>query len=970
MKLISKILKKLKLFEYVKNIRDKTLYFYRYSFKRSFTSLKVHFLSFFDYHFNRNYKLSSFESEIIKDSIIKANDLGLDNFNFSDNYPKISIIIINRNGKNHLERLFSNFKENTNYPNYEIIVWDNNSTDDSIDYLKTIQTDFNIIIHENKSNESFSKSNNESVKLSNGDYLLFLNNDILTTNDWLNQLVKTIISSDNIASVGSRLIYPDCSSSRTNYKKSFKIQHEGIGFKHFNHFLKPYNINNGKIINFSDFKNKKRPALTAAALLVSKSKFLEVEGFDEGYNYGYEDVDLCLKFLKNNYDNVYCPKSNLFHYEFGTQEKTSHKSTKIRRLNNINLFEKKWKKFLYSSYLMDKLNSKHFFTNKSLKICFAVSESHKSTDKGDFFTALELSRAITSFGWETIFLDKKNWYDVPGDVDILITMIDSYNLNDLNCDNKSIIKIAWPRNWFERWVKNPSFRNYDIVLTTSPTASKYIESETGLKSHIFPIATNPNYFNESNKPRPEFNCDYCFTGNYWHDKREIIDFLDPETIPYELNVYGRNWESINKFKKYHVGFVDYSMMGEVYASTKILIDDANRVTKNWGSVNSRVYDGLASGVLVLTNGSLGAIETFNGKLPVYKSKEELTNKINFYLENNNERQKIIKELRGFVLENHTYQKRAEELKNILENYVKKTKLAINVPAPIWSEVNDWGDYHIAKGLAKSFNKLEYDVKVQILPQWDFEYDDRDVILTLRGLSQYNPKKHHFNIMWNISHPDEVSLKEYELYNHVFIASNHWAENISYKVNVSVDTLLQCSDPDLFYYDFSEKYKCDLLFVGNSRDVYRKIIKDLLPTKYDLAVYGKGWENFISSKYIKANHIPNEELRKAYSSCKILLNDHWDDMRDKGFISNRIFDGISCNALIVTDKVKDSDELFENCLITYNDSKELKTYINNILINYEEIKNIKTNEIKSLKFNHSFQDRVKVFDEIIKNSFNH
>ena len=109
-------------------------------------------------------------------------------------------------------------------------------------------------------------------------------------------------------------------------------------------------------------------------------------------------------------------------------------------------------------------------------------------------------------------------------------------------------------------------------------------------------------------------------------------------------------------------------------------------------------------------------------------------------------------------------------------------------------------------------------------------------------------------MWNISHPDEVTIEEYNQYQHVFIASEYWTEEIAKKVDVPVDALLQCTDPELFYPDTDDNYKHDLLFVGNSRKVYRKILKDLLPTDQDLAVYGTNWRVY-SDKYIKVNIYP-------------------------------------------------------------------------------------------------------------------
>lgn len=952
---ITSILRKLGLFEYARIFKHDVDYFFKNTMKNRFKIFKKNLSTVLSYYLSNSYKISQEEAEIWTDIITTINQKLLSYNSFGENAPLVSIIILNRNGLEHLKRLFSTLKENTDYPNYEIIVWDNDSNDKSLSYLNSIKDDFNLKIHKNKSNFSFSKANNEAVKLANGEYILFLNNDIETTLGWLSILMETMLSSDNIASAGSKLIYPNCSNSLLNYKNSFKVQHAGIAFEHDEHFLKPFNLQNGEFIDFSDIKNKKIPALTAATLLVDKSKFLEVGGFDEEYVYGYEDVDLSLKFLKKGYDNIYCPKSMLFHYEFGSQEKSTKRETKLRRLKNKEIFNKKWKNSLYNTYLLDKINVNNFYSDKPFTIAFAVSESNPETDKGDYFTALELSRCLEDLKIKTILLDKNNWYNIPGEVDVLITMLDSYDLKKIYSNNKSLIKIAWPRNWFSRWVENKSFLNYDLILSPSSTVTDFIEEKTDLDSFLFPIATNHKHFNSNNTVNNELKCDYCFTGSYWNDKRDIIEYLEPEEIPFKLNIYGRNWENFEKFKDHYKGFLDYSKIPDVYASTELVIDDANRVTKEWGSVNSRVYDALASGVLVITNSESASIEIFDSKLPVYKSKEDLTNKINYYLNNPDEREKLTEELSKIVLENHTYEKRAKQLKNILIDYIQKRKLAIKIAVPKLDEIEQWGDYHFAKALKKSFDKLNYHVKIDILPCWDYEYEDRDIILVLRGLNRYSVKEHHYNVMWNISHPDRISFNEYETYDHVFIASKIWFNYLDFHLKVPVDTLLQCTDSDLFYPDYDEKYAYDLLFVGNSRKVYRKIIKDLIPTDYDLAIYGKDWEGLVDGKYIKGEHIPNKELRKAYSSCKILLNDHWEDMRQKGFISNRIFDGLACSALLVSDKVNGTKDLFGENFIMYEDEDDLKNKID-FYIKDENRKNY-----MPLK-HHTFFDRAKTIDE--------
>ena len=113
-------------------------------------------------------------------------------------------------------------------------------------------------------------------------------------------------------------------------------------------------------------------------------------------------------------------------------------------------------------------------------------------------------------------------------------------------------------------------------------------------------------------------------------------------------------------------------------------------------------------------------------------------------------------------------------------------------------------------------------------------------------------------------------------------------------------------------------------------IYRKILHDLLPTDYDLQIYGNNWEGILDDKYITDNYIPNEEVYRAYSSCDVLLNDHWDDMLEKGFISNRIFDALACGATIVSDHVKGIEDVFGDSVIVYEDKEDLPAKIEEAL----------------------------------------
>lgn len=285
---------------------------------------------------------------------------------FNDNSPLVSVIIINRNGLKHLKRLFKNFKEDIQYPNYEIIVVDNASTDDSISFLEHLSNNFPLRIIKNPENLSFSKANNEAANIAKGEFILFLNNDIEPTYGWLNVMMQTALKSESSGAIGAKLVYPDNSLSVFNKENSFKIQHIGIAFEEKpNGLIEPYNIGKG-LEPFDGIVDDEqvRVGVTAAVMLVSRKKYLEVGGLDEGYNYGYEDVDFCLKLLKKGYRNIYCPKALLFHYEHGTSEKSNYDFLVERYKSNINLFISKWGDWLHEQLLKDKLNNTGIFLEK------------------------------------------------------------------------------------------------------------------------------------------------------------------------------------------------------------------------------------------------------------------------------------------------------------------------------------------------------------------------------------------------------------------------------------------------------------------------------------------------------------------------------------------------------------------------------------------------------------------------------
>ncbi|MDR1721444.1 MAG: glycosyltransferase, partial [Methanobrevibacter sp.] len=487
-----------------------------------------------------------------KNEIIAKNYVNLSHPIF-ENMPLVSIIILNRNGIKNLKRLFKNFKKNIGYSNYEIIVVDNNSDDNSIEFLEEKSEILPLRIIKNNENKNFSQGNNQGVRASKGEYILLLNNDIETTYGWLNEMMGEIINKDNIGSVGAKLVYPMYYDS-TDEKKSFKIQHAGIAFKNKGDDFRAYNLGNGKNPFDENIKTDIVAGVTAAAILMKKSVYEEVGGLDERYVYGYEDVDLALKLLKRGYKNILCSTALLFHYESSTQKKDSDEEISKRVKHNIDLLNKIWKPYLFEKILEEKLNCQNLLTTEVLKIGIIVTEMGPKSTAGDTFTALELGKELINLGHDVEFISRYKKLDNPN-FDIIINLLHNYDISKVNF-KENTIKIAWMRNWFEKWVTNPEIYDYDVLIASSNKACEYVNEILNKKVFLLPIATNPDRFSNIT-PSNEYLSDYCFTGSNWDSPREIIDFLEPDEIDYNFAIYGKNWKKIDKFKKYNKGFFEY-----------------------------------------------------------------------------------------------------------------------------------------------------------------------------------------------------------------------------------------------------------------------------------------------------------------------------------------------------------------------------------------------------------------------------
>jgi GT2 family glycosyltransferase/glycosyltransferase involved in cell wall biosynthesis len=106
-------------------------------------------------------------------------------------YPQVSIVMVTCNNFRFTRACYESILNYTRYPRYELIIVDNNSTDETVPYLQELSAknpSLKLILNNN--NAGFAKANNQGMAIATGEFLVFLNNDTIVTNNWLETLVR------------------------------------------------------------------------------------------------------------------------------------------------------------------------------------------------------------------------------------------------------------------------------------------------------------------------------------------------------------------------------------------------------------------------------------------------------------------------------------------------------------------------------------------------------------------------------------------------------------------------------------------------------------------------------------------------------------------------------------------------------------------------------------------------------------
>ncbi len=235
-------------------------------------------------------------------------------------HPKVTIIILVKDVLNYVKRCLTSVNKYTN--NYELIIVDNDSKQETKDYLKALDLfDFTLIT--NKKNKGFAYGCNQGAKIATTDYLCFLNSDTMVSENWMGKMMKALTIYSDVGIVGpSTCFSAGAQHNQTLSKMRFSVTQEAMNKVAFSLNEKYEFVN---VVGF--------------CWVIRKKVFTKI-GYFDFKRYGiacHEDIDFAWRARKVGFRTCWAKASYVHHFGRRTTIGMGLNPTKLR-VNNKPIF--------------------------------------------------------------------------------------------------------------------------------------------------------------------------------------------------------------------------------------------------------------------------------------------------------------------------------------------------------------------------------------------------------------------------------------------------------------------------------------------------------------------------------------------------------------------------------------------------------------------------------------------------------
>jgi GT2 family glycosyltransferase len=225
--------------------------------------------------------------------------------------PFVSVCIVNWNCRRYLRDCLRSLRSSLQRVRLEVIVVDNASTDGAAEMVERCFPRVRLI--RNVENRGFARGNNQAARVARGRYLFFLNNDTVVPPGALHELLDFARSHPEAGLIGPCLrdgngrMQAACRGLPTVpalLHRTSLLRWTGL-------FRAAYRVARGRHLDLTT--THPAPVLMGAAMLMPRAAYDQCGGWDEGYTFGGEDVELCAR-VGRHYQVIYHPDVTITHY--------------------------------------------------------------------------------------------------------------------------------------------------------------------------------------------------------------------------------------------------------------------------------------------------------------------------------------------------------------------------------------------------------------------------------------------------------------------------------------------------------------------------------------------------------------------------------------------------------------------------------------------------------------------------------
>jgi GT2 family glycosyltransferase len=286
---------------------------------------------------------------------------------------KIAVVILNWNGKQLLEKFLPSVVKYSTEA--DVYVADNASSDDSVSFVKKRFPNVSII--QNKVNGGYAKGYNDSLKHVEADIFCLLNNDVEVTENWLLPIKQEFSQNESTAIIQPKIL---------DFKNKAYFEYAGAAGGFIDKYGYPYC--RGRIFNhierdigqYNDACNIFWAS--GACLLIRKSVFVKLQGFDESFFAHMEEIDLCWRARNKGFSTKYVGTSTIYHLGGATLPNSNPEKTYLNFRNSLyaitknasgNLFV-----LIFFRLILDGIAGIRFVLQLKFSHMFAIARAHFS----------------------------------------------------------------------------------------------------------------------------------------------------------------------------------------------------------------------------------------------------------------------------------------------------------------------------------------------------------------------------------------------------------------------------------------------------------------------------------------------------------------------------------------------------------------------------------------------------------------